>query len=186
MRAIEKSHLKAGELLAGKKLDLRLALPEDYSERYLSWLQDPAVNQYLETRWTVQNRATVTSFVETMMKDPASYLLVMLEKTSREHIGNIKLGPINPHHAYADVSYFVGEKKCWGQGYATEAIQLVCDFGFQRLRLHRIQAGVQQSNTASERALKKAGFQFEGRLTALMRGPSGWEDHLCYYRLGPT
>ncbi len=52
----------------------------------------------------------------------------------------------------------------WRQGVMTEVLTAVLDFGFQRMRLNRVEALVMPNNTASERVLTKLGFQLEGVL----------------------
>ena len=48
------------------------------------------------------------------------------------------------------------------KGYTTEALQLVVDFAFRELKLHRIEAGAMLDNIASIRVLEKVGFKKEG------------------------
>ena len=78
------------------------------------------------------------------------------------HIGNIKLGPINLRHKVADLGFLIGERREWGKGYATQAIQLLCNYGFVQLGLDKITAGAYQENIGSQKALIKSGFKKEG------------------------
>jgi RimJ/RimL family protein N-acetyltransferase len=48
----------------------------------------------------------------------------------------------------------------WGHGYATEAAQVVLDYGFGKLHLDEIIALVMRGNTASSRVVEKAGMRF--------------------------
>jgi RimJ/RimL family protein N-acetyltransferase len=41
----------------------------------------------------------------------------------------------------------------------SEAVRLVVDYGFQELKLHRIEAGVMPHNIGSIRVLEKVGFE---------------------------
>ena len=168
------------EILKGKKVSLRLVTLRDCTETYVSWLKDPLVNQYLETRWTPQTMDTVRHFVTSIQESTHSYLFGIIEAASSSHMGNIKIGPIHPHHQNADISFFIGEKSAWGKGYATEAIQLVRDFAAERLKLHRVQAGLYASNKGSARSLEKAGFHLEGRLVQYHISGQQWEDRLLY------
>lgn len=172
--------IKPGEALGSKKVLLRLVTLQDCNDKYVSWLQDPEVNQYLETRWQEQNIKTIKEFVSNMLNNSNSYLFAIIEKEHYNHIGNIKLGPINPHHSFADISYFIGDRSAWGKGYATEAILLITRFGFKRLGLHRLQAGIYASNGPSRRVLEKAGYQLEGTLEDKLKGANSWEDHILY------
>jgi len=66
------------------------------------------------------------------------------------------------------------------QGLATAALELVCDFAFRSANLHRVQAAVMPSNTASRRVLEKVGFRMEGVAERYLRINGHWEDHLMY------
>jgi len=166
--------------LVGRRVRLRPILVDDCTERYVNWLRDPEVNRYLETRWVEQTLESVKAFVLAVNSDPASHLMAITDANSGRHIGNIKIGPVRTHHEDADLSYFIGDRDYWGRGYATEAIQLSTRLGFDRLGLHRLQAGVYATNVASARALEKAGFVRDAVLLRQLRGPSGWEDHIWY------
>ncbi len=50
----------------------------------------------------------------------------------------------------------------WGQGVMTEAMRAVIGFGFERMKLNRIEADADGRNTASHRVLEKIGFRVEG------------------------
>ena len=155
---------------------LRPVTLADVSDRYLGWLNDPVVNRYLETRWTPQSLDSIRGFVSAQIAATDSLLLAIEDQGV--HVGNLKIGPINRHHRCADVSYFIGERSCWGKGLATAAIRAACDIAFARLDLHRLQAGLYAGNVGSLRALEKAGFTREGVWRQQLLGPDGWEDHI--------
>jgi ribosomal-protein-alanine N-acetyltransferase len=167
-----------GEILKGAKVSLRLVTLDDCTPRYEAWLADPQVNQYLETRWRPQSLDSIREFVSGMLASADSYLFAIVENASGAHIGNLKVGPINGNHGYADISYFIGERAAWGKGYATEAIRLGTGFAFGRLGLHRVQAGLYAGNGGSGKALEKAGYRAEGIFRKQLKNAAGaWEDH---------
>lgn len=149
-------------IIDGTDIMLRSLELSDCTSSYVSWMQDKMTNYYMETRWIEQNEDTIQEFVNKVRNSEDSYLFAILEKNSQKHIGNIKIGPIDRRYHYADISYFIGEKDFHGKGYASQAVALICDFGFSVLGLHRLQAGVIEGNTASEKVLKKCGFILEG------------------------
>lgn len=67
----------------------------------------------------------------------------------------------NIHRQTAEMGYYLSEEY-WGRGIMTEAIHQLCDILFQTTDILRIYAEPFAYNTASRRALEKAGFQFEG------------------------
>jgi spore coat polysaccharide biosynthesis protein SpsF len=174
------SVFRHSECLQGDLVQLRLLAAEDCNERYVQWLQDPEVNQFLETRWQTQTLDTVRAFVASMVSDPASYLFGIFIDSGQRHLGNLKIGPVNKHHGFADISFFIGERVFWGKGIATDAIRTATRCGFERMKLHRIQAGVYASNVGSARALERVGYQREGRLRSRVLGPNGREDLYGY------
>lgn len=173
-----------GERLVGDKLYLRLVELSDCGERYLSWLADAEVNQFLETRWSEHTAASIREFAGRMRESDSEYLFAIIETGGERHVGNIKLGPINPVHRHADLSYFIGERDVWGKGIATEAIRMAARFGFERLELHRLQAVVSSANIRSARALERAGFLREGMAREKLWTGDGWSDQLLYGILG--
>lgn len=146
----------------GSALRLRPLTLADVSERYVTWLNDPAVNRFLETRHRVQTLESVAAFVSEMTSRADARLFAICLSDGDRHIGNIKVGPIKPNHALADVSLFIGERDCWGKGYATEAIRLASRFAFEQMPVVKLAAGFYAENVASIRAFLKAGYREEG------------------------
>lgn len=68
----------------------------------------------------------------------------------------------------------------WGKGYATEALNLVLDFGFYNLKLHRIVAGCAIENIGSIKVLEKVGMKREGHARQTLPLKSGWSDNYEY------
>jgi [ribosomal protein S5]-alanine N-acetyltransferase len=145
--------------IKGKKIILKMLEFEDCNYRYLSWLKDKEVNQFLETRWEEQTLEKIQEFVNFIRNSKDSYLFAIIYK--KEHIGNIKIGPIHPIYKFADISYFIGEKSAWEKGIATEAICLITRFAFEELGLNRLQAGAYATNIGSQKALEKNYYKKE-------------------------
>lgn len=165
------------ERASSKVVTIRRLTMDDVSQEYLSWLNDPEVNRYLETRHHPQSIDAIRTYVRSMIRSNDQHLFAICT-ANQHHIGNIKLGPVHPYHNYADVAYFIGDRRFWGRGCATEAISQIVDFGFTRLGLHRIQAGLYYSNAASRRALIKNGFKCDGALHKQLKNWQGeFEDH---------
>ncbi len=151
-------------LLTGERIYLREVRRADVNERYYAWLNDPEVNQFLETRFVPQSLEQIADFVASKDGKVDEPFLAICLRESDEHIGNIKLGPINWRHRYADVSLFIGEKAHWGRGYATEAIALITRFAMQTLALNKLRASCYEENQGSAKAFEKCGWRQEGLL----------------------
>ncbi|SER40925.1 GNAT family N-acetyltransferase [Natrinema salaciae] len=83
--------------------------------------------------------------------------------TADSRVGYISIHDVSYTHGTAAISYWVAPEK-QGQGHATEAIQLLVQYAFDQLRLHKLRADVREFNNPSRRVLEKIGFKHEGVL----------------------
>lgn len=65
----------------------------------------------------------------------------------------------------------------WGLGYATEIAKTLISFGFEKLNLHRIEAGVATKNMRSVRVLEKTGMINEGIRRKILPIRGVWKDN---------
>jgi ribosomal-protein-alanine N-acetyltransferase len=79
----------------------------------------------------------------------------------------------------ATLGYWVGEALA-GRGYMTAAVALVVRYGFDELRLHRLEAACMPHNTASIRVLERNGFQQEGVARRYLKIDGAWRDHVLF------
>ena len=150
--------------ISGKHIYLREVRLSDVNDRYYSWLNDPEVNQFLETRYAPRSLENIAEFVRSHDgKSDEPFFAVCLNKDD-SHIGNIKVGPVNWIHRNAAISLLIGDKGCWGKGYATEAIALIVAYSFNVLNLNKVHAGAYVQNVGSIRAFERNGFRKEGLL----------------------
>ena len=75
----------------------------------------------------------------------------------KKMIGGIGLSEFN--NKSCQVGYWLG-KKYWGNGFATEALKSILDFGFHQLNLDKIYAAYKIGNEGSIRVLNKSGFEY--------------------------
>ena len=148
--------------ITSQRLEFRELRPEDVAPAYIAWLNDPEINRFLETRFNPQDEASIRAFVAAQAASPDAFLLRIGLRECGTHIGNVKLGPINRHHASAQISLLIGSRAHHGQGYATEAIRAVTEWGFGAHGLARIEAGCYADNLGSLRAFLKVGYTVEG------------------------
>lgn len=172
--------------LQGTRLHLREMRLSDVGTHYYRWMNDPAVTRFLESRYFPNGMDELRRFVERYQADPNTIFLAIVLNEGDRHIGNIKLGPIEWIHRRAEVGFLLGEKDCWGRGFASEAIALVADYAFGRLNLHKLTAGCYAANLGSVRAMEKAGFIREGLRKQSCFYEGAYDDLILMGRLGPA
>ena len=87
-------------------------------------------------------------------------------------IGMARLHSLDEEHRRARYAIGIFDPAAWGQGYGTEATRLVLCYGFEMLRLHRVDLRVIAYNERAIACYAKCGFVREGieREGALIAG----------------
>lgn len=107
------------------------------------------------------------------------FILAITLRETGQFIGLIALKLGSPRSKSAEVWYKL-HKDHWRHGYTTEALYRLLHFGFDELRLHRIEAGCAVENTGSIKVLEKAGMQREGRSRKILPIRGNWIDNYVY------
>lgn len=76
-------------------------------------------------------------------------------------VGVVAFEGIDEEVGTAEINYWIIPSQ-WGNGYATEAVERLVQYGFDQLNLHKVVARVSAFNDASARVLEKLGFSREG------------------------
>ncbi|MFD1606824.1 GNAT family N-acetyltransferase [Oceanobacillus luteolus] len=97
-----------------------------------------------------------------LIKEGSEFPLAIVSKELDEIIGTITIR-VDKNNNKGELGYWIG-KDYWGNGFATEAVHTIIQFGFTQLELNKIWAAALSRNTASILVLEKAGLQKEGTL----------------------
>jgi RimJ/RimL family protein N-acetyltransferase len=125
---------------------------------------------------------------ETIVKDwlsdqtvtpQTSYVFYIELIETNQFIGLIALKLGKPKFKNAEVWYKIHVKH-WRKGYTTEALERLISWGFNELKLHRIEAGCAVENIASSRVMEKAGMTQEGRKRKNLPLKGAWSDSFLY------
>ena len=68
----------------------------------------------------------------------------------------------------------------WGKGFGTETSQALIKFGFEVLKLHKVEAGVATENIRSIKVLEKSGMICEGLRRKILPIRGEWKDNYHY------
>ena len=99
--------------------------------------------------------------------------------TGNQIIGLIGINLGKVKYKNAEV-WFKLHKDHWNKGYATESLKEILRFGFNKLNLHRIEAGCAVGNIGSICVLEKTGMIREAHTRKLLPLSSGWSDNYGY------
>lgn len=173
-------------VLEGANVYLRKIVLFDVNANYYRWMNDPEVSQFLEVRHTRRSLKDLREYVADIIeRKEDAFFAICLNETGR-HIGNIKLGPINKDHGFANIGLVIGEREYWGKGIATEAVSLVTRYAFETLKLHKVLTGHYANNLAYARVFKKAGFKREGIQESQWLYNGKYVDGILLAKLNPA
>ncbi len=126
-------------------------------------LSDPAVAEY-DYFYPVETKEKVSVFIERYKREIASNEEItwgIALKENQKLIGTCCLGSFDTGAKRAEVGYALSKAQ-WGKGFATEAVKGIVAYGFNNIKLNRIEATITPDNIASIRVLEKLKFQKEG------------------------
>jgi RimJ/RimL family protein N-acetyltransferase len=145
--------------IVGERIYLSPISLEDV-ERYTAWLNDFAVTRFL-TLASVQVTLQGERDALANLSKEQSYAIV--EKGTDELLGNCGIFAVEATHRSAEVGIFIGDEARMGKGYGTEALRLLCDFGFNTLNLRSIRLRTYSFNERAVASYRKVGFKDAGR-----------------------
>ena len=79
----------------------------------------------------------------------------------------------------AYIGYWIDQARA-GESYTPEGVVVVCKFGFEDLRLHRLQIAIIPRNSNSRRVMEKLAIREEGIAERFLEINGRWEDHVRY------
>lgn len=119
--------------------------------RYLLWSPHENISYTKDYLRYIQGRYALGDF----------YDWAIIDREIRRMIGTCGFTKIDVANNAAEIGYVL-HPDFWGKGYAAEAAECVLAFGFDELKLHRIEARFMQPNERSRRVMEKVGMTFEG------------------------
>lgn len=106
--------------------------------------------------YTIEDAKRLVEVVN--MQNPKTFFAI---EYKGEYVGNICLSiGTDVYKNSAEIGYFIGEP-FWNKGITTKAVNLMTNFGFEKLGVVRIYTGVFDFNISSQRVLEKCGFEKE-------------------------
>jgi ribosomal-protein-alanine N-acetyltransferase len=110
-------------------------------------------------------------------------LFLLTEKTSNMIFGRCGLHNWNPEHHRAEIGYNISHENYKRKGLMTEAVSAIIDYGFNKLKLHRIEALVGSNNIPSLKIMEKNRFIKEGLLRQHYYIADKYEDSIVFSKL---
>ncbi len=167
-------------ILETPRLLLKELTPELMTILYTSF-SDPDIMQFLGLQKQEELETERDKFVQGLTMFSISFKnFLMIEKGTDKVIGRIGYRWWHVPHSRAELGYGMYGEENKQQGYMTEAINAIVQFGFTAMNLNRIEAFTGSRNIASQRLLERLGFTKEGLLREHYCNKGTIEDSICY------
>ena len=92
-------------------------------------------------------------------------------------LGGVIYGAMRGGH----IGYWI-DRNFANRGYTTSAVEMLTQYAFEGLKLHRVEINLRPENASSRRVAEKAGFVFEGDRPRYLHIDGQWRDHICFVK----
>jgi len=92
-------------------------------------------------------------------------------------LGGIIYGAMRGGH----IGYWI-DRNYANRGYTTKAVEMLTQYAFEVLRLHRVEINLRPENASSRRVAEKAGYVLEGERARYLHIDGQWRDHICFVK----
>jgi ribosomal-protein-alanine N-acetyltransferase len=92
-------------------------------------------------------------------------------------LGGVIYGAMRGGH----IGYWI-DRNYANRGYTTAAVQMLTEYAFVVLKLHRVEINLRPENASSRRVAEKAGYIFEGDRPRYLHIDGQWRDHICFVK----
>ena len=169
-------------MLENKLIKLRALEPDDIDLIY-KWENNTDI-------WRVSNTLTpyakhiIKAYIESAHLDiyQTKQLRLIIE-TNNLPIGTIDLFDFDPYNLRAGVGILIAEDKDKQKGYATNSLNLFIDYAFKTLGLHQLYCNISESNIASLKLFKNAGFEIIGLKKDWNKTINGFENEFILQKI---
>jgi len=129
---------------------------------FAKWRNDFEITAGLAATWRITSWAATEKWFARPNEDETIVRFWIYEQATNRLIGFTSLIDIDRFNRRAEFVIAIGEKDCWGKGYATEGTALMLDYGFNWLCLHNIRLRVASFNKRAIPIYERVGFKVIG------------------------
>lgn len=136
---------------------------EESIKKYTEWMNDFNVTDYIGRTDQIVTLTGEKEWLENCAKNTDNREFDIVELNSNKLVGTISLGQFSWVNRSSVLGIFIGDKDFRDNGYGTEAINLLLEYGFKYLNLHSIRLDLIAINERAHKCYLKCGFKDTGR-----------------------
>lgn len=165
------------------KIRFRALEPEDI-DLLFEWENDAEIWEISNT-FEPYSKYILAKYIKDSQRDiyESRQIRMVIETVEGKAIGAIDLFDFDPYHFRAGVGILIHDEKDRKLGYATDALELLCLYATNYLRLHQLYANISEDNLASIHLFKSNGFDLVGTKKDWRRTQDGWKNELLFQKI---
>ena len=136
---------------------------EEEIQKYTEWMNDFQVTDYTGRTGYICTLSGEKEYLEALDKRDDSRAFDIVDLNSNKLVGTVSLEHINSIERSAVLGIFIGDENYRNNGYGTEAIKLILEYGFKYLNLHSVRLDLLEINERAHKCYLKCGFKDSGR-----------------------
>ena len=132
-------------------------------EKFTEWMNDFQVTDYIGRSGQITTLLGEKEYLENSAKNTDNRNFDIIDLTTDKLVGTVGLEEFNWIKRSAVLGIFIGENDYRSNGYGTEAIKLILEYGFKYLNLHSIRLELVSINERAHKCYLKCGFKDTGK-----------------------
>lgn len=136
---------------------------EEEIQKFTEWMNDFQVTDYTGRTSQITTYASEKEYLESSEKNTENRTFNIVNLEDEKLVGTVGLEHINWVERSAVLGIFIGDDDFRSNGYGTEAIRLLLEYGFKYLNLHSIRLDLLSVNERAHKCYLKCGFKDSGK-----------------------
>ncbi len=132
-------------------------------EKFTKWMNDFQITDYTGRTSEIMSIIGEKQYLENSAKDNKNKKFNIVELNTNKLIGTVGLHEFDWVSRNAVLGIFIGDENFRNNGYGSEAIKLLLEYGFRYLNLHSIKLDLLSCNERAHKCYLKCGFKDTGR-----------------------
>lgn len=164
-------------MISDAKISFRKVKPTDL-KIIRDWRNSSGTREF-NTQFTLLNMVNQKKWYESISKNESDREMFMIVDKDRDAIGICGLINIKKEEKSAEIAIILGDKKSRGRNLGSKSLSMLLDYGFKKLKLHRIGAEILEFNKISVSLFEGLNFKYEATLRdRLWRDDKWWDVYL--------
>ena len=166
--------------MSKQKFELKKIRKEDLKQ-IVKWRNDSEIIRFNTQFFLLNMELQKKWFEEITKKNSKSKMFVF--KYGKEIVGIGGLIHYDYQNKSADIAIILGEKKIRGKGFGTRGLEMLVEYGFKQMKLHRIGADIFEYNKVSLKLFEKLEFKKELEMRDYLWRNGKWWKVYTYSRI---